>query len=85
VGELFAQENAAWAYAAFESAVHDLDARSLCEVVVVGATHACVAQRAPWAPERAVVTVGTWEKSVGTVVADARAALAQAENAEKER
>ncbi len=80
VGELYAQESCAWAYAAFESTVRDLDASSLHEVVLVGRTHACVAQRVPWAPDHALVTVASWDKNVGSVVAAARAALERIED-----
>ena len=79
VAELYAADHAAWAYAAFESALDGEETSALGEIVIVGDDAVHVLQRLPWDPERALVTIGPWERQPGAVVASAREELARRE------
>lgn len=74
--EIFAADRAAWAYAAFERALVSGTPDELCELVLVGDEHVHVVQRLPGS-ERALLSVGRWDRLVGAVVSDARDELAR--------
>lgn len=76
VAELYAADQAAWAYAAFDRALEGSES-SLEELVIVGAEHVHVVQRLPSDHDRALVTIGPWGTQPGVVLASARTELSR--------
>lgn len=75
VPELLAADRAAWASPVFERTHPGAEGARLESVVVVAPNGMRVAQRLPWDPEKALVSVTTRIDNVGAVLALARERL----------